>query len=457
MKITLKTLTNVVFTLDVDKEETILSVKKKIEAAHQHDVTWQRLIFAGKILSDDAKVGDYNINENDFLVLMVKKPAEKPAAAASKPAPASPTPAPTTPASPPPAATATPTTPAPAATPAPTTPAPAATPSPVTPAAAPAAATTAPAGAPEQLSYESAASTLVTGTNYESMVQSIVDMGFERPQVVRALRASFNNPDRAVEYLMSGIPDEPAEAPAAAGANPAAAGGGIAGMADDDDDEYGDDAEMGDDELAETILNDPSLLAGLGAGLGAGAGAGAGTAAGQAGAGLAAAAAAAAAAAPQAGAAPAPGAGGPNPFEFLRQHPQFNLLRSLVQQNPQLLQPVLQQLGATAPQLLQLINENQADFLRLLREPVAPGAAGAPGAGAGAGAAGVPPGASVIQVTQEEKDAIDRLVGLGFSRSAVIEAYFACDKDEQLAVNYLLENAGGGGGDDMHDDGDFYG
>lgn len=44
---------------------------------------------------------------------------------------------------------------------------------------------------------------MVTGSEYEAMIERIAEMGFERSQIVAALQASFNNPNRAIEYLMT--------------------------------------------------------------------------------------------------------------------------------------------------------------------------------------------------------------------------------------------------------------
>lgn len=67
------------------------------------------------------------------------------------------------------------------------------------------------------------------------------------------------------------------------------------------------------------------------------------------------------------------------------------------------------------------------------------------GMGMGGGGRADPPG--VIRLTEEEMAAVNRLVALGFSQEQAAQAYLACDKNEALAANLLLE--GGWGDDDM--------
>lgn len=239
------------------------------------------------------------------------------------------------------------------------------------------------------------------------------------------------------------------------------------------------------------------------------------------------------------------------PLSQLRNHPQINQLRTLVQSNPGTLQAVLTQIGQQQPDLLQEINGNQELFLQIMNEPVSESSAPAPapsstsvgtgagtgagdapaglpemmaglgnpaqmaqmiegmspeqrqsmaammgltpeqlqmtmtaisqmpreefdnymnmamqseggmgmGGGSGAGAGGAPGGQQVLRLSEEELAAVDRLASMGFDRSEAAQAYIACDKNEELAANLLMDggfgfgddSGGAGNGDDMYD------
>ncbi|OVA05001.1 Ubiquitin-associated domain/translation elongation factor EF-Ts [Macleaya cordata] len=383
MKIFVKTLKGSHFEIEVKPEDSVADVKKNIETIQGTDVypaAQQMLIHQGKVLKDATTMDENKVSENSFLVIMLTKSKASSSGASTTTAspaslapPASSQPTTSTPAS---------TTPqAPAPTLAPTPPAPA-------PAPAPAAIVTAPSGTEADV-YGQAASNLVAGNNFEEAIQQILDMGggtWDRDTVVRALRAAYNNPERAVDYLYSGIPAQ-AEVPPVAqpptiapAVNPPA------------------QAPQPAQPVPSTGPNaNPLDLFPQGL--------------------------------PNMGSNPA----GAGTLDFLRNSQQFQALRAMVQANPQILQPMLQELGKQNPHLMRLIQEHQTDFLRLINEPVE----GGDGNVLGQLASAMP---QAVTVTPEEREAIERLEAMGFDRSVVLEVFFACNKNEELAANYLLDH-----------------
>lgn len=47
-----------------------------------------------------------------------------------------------------------------------------------------------------------------------------------------------------------------------------------------------------------------------------------------------------------------------------------------------------------------------------------------------------------IELSPDDEEAIGRLMALGFPRGIVIQAFLACDKNENLAANFLFDQGG---------------
>lgn len=149
-------------------------------------------------MKDEETVESYKIEEKGFVVCVVNKPKPPPAAAAAASSSS--------------ASTAAAASSSASAAPVPATPArgsaPAATPAAPAGAAAGSLSGAAPAATPTPAARAGDANytdpnSFSVGPALQEAVANMEAMGFERAQINAAMRAAYNNPDRAVEYLLT--------------------------------------------------------------------------------------------------------------------------------------------------------------------------------------------------------------------------------------------------------------
>lgn len=331
----------------------MLLAKEKVAAAKDVDPLQLKFVYSGKVLQDEKPLLDFKIKEGDSIIYMVSrkktptpKPAEnKPEAKATEPQ------------------------------------------------AAPAASSSAPEAPAPATEGGSSASDFSSGSQREAAIQNMMEMGYERPQIEQALRAAFNNPHRAVEYLLTGIPELLAAPPAALGelALPAASEAAPASGEADVSREEEPQAHENMFEAAEAA------------------------AAGEA------------------------GAEAPEEANLDDHSSQLATIRAALQSNPELIQPMLDQLAASNPQIAEMIEQDPEGFMRhFLGTGGEDDDLGFEVEGEGEGEQ--EPGTVRIALTEQDESAINRLCELGFERNLVIQVYMACDKNEEVAADILFRD-----------------
>ena len=385
-------------TLDLDLSQTIQDVKTQLSLSKKCEPSQIKLIFSGKVLQDTKTLTDVGLKDGDNVILMISK--KKQTVSANNNNNTNEQSASTIKITEPPATstdnkestenantnTETSTT-----------------------------TETQPQPQPQQPSNQDTG--FVTGSQRNETVERIMEMGYQREEVERALRAAFNNPDRAVEYLLMRIPEHLQQRLSNSSTNPQASGEASNNDSSNDNaneqlppDEEDLFAQASGTSTPQDLSRNTNTQSSTTAAIG------------------------------ETGAA-VPGSIGLTVEDLLA-------LRQVISGNPEALAPLLENLSNRYPQLRQQIMGNPEAFISMLLEAVgdnlqavdeftAPEAVEAGDhehEAEGSLASALPQ----LDITPEDEVAIDRLCELGFERSLVIQVYFACDKNEEIAANMLF-------------------
>lgn len=371
---------------ELDPSSTVKDAKQRLATEKDCEESQIKLIYSGKVLQDAKSLQESGLKEGDQVIFMISKKKSTTPSAESTPANASVTE---------PLQPGTTNTESQAA----------------------GSAVESTATAPAQQQQASAAQGpvsspgFVVGQQRNETVERIMEMGYERDQVERALRAAFNNPDRAVEYLLMGIPEhlqrssarqqQPQQQEAESQQEPQQ-------EQESQPPQQAGEAQEGEDLFAQAeqrTQGDAASAEG-----------------------------AAAAESTQGG---VPGSIGLTMEDLLA-------LRQVVSGNPEALAPLLESLSARYPQLREQIMSNPEVFVSMLLEAVGDNLQDAmtdlDTGDDPEGAAAAAEGTFQVELTENDEQAITRLCELGFERSLVTQVYFACGKNEEIAANMLLND-----------------
>ena len=320
MKLILKNLKQVKYIVELESEKsTVKDLKNEIEKLHGFDSSQIKLLYNGKVLEDSKTIEEYQIKEEVIIIMMNTKRKAKP--------------------SPPPSE------------------------QPKQEEQPKKAEQTKQEEQPKK-EEEQPKQQEQPKPDYTQQINSLVDMGYEREKVEKAINASKGNVDVAIEYLTSGnIPEvsnnnqpNPPNQP---------------------------------NQENQPSNNKPNL-----------------------------------------------------PLELRR---NASLMKIVCRDDPEKIYDILNTLEQKNPALLNKIREHQEEFKNLLVSPINQQDIDTyklleddmKGIGRQGGRR---PGQVEIRLTPEESEAVKRLSELGdFSQSEILTAYLACDKNEELAANYLFE------------------